>query len=322
MRAAAPPALALCQLQPCARCDEAAGDGSGPSAASRHVGVWHGLGQGGLQWQSPPSWRGTCAAGTRGTHVLGLGKSLVPASWTSPQWRGWLARVEQGVSGVEPSALCCSTWAPTHLPGTLVAEGAVCCSPPPRWGRDPLPGSPGREGLASRWTGAVSSLGDPAPHCGWLGVGGTLCGVTAETWGLWEWLSPVCGAAPHSLGGLRWQALWGRRRRGAGRQAAREPALRGPLWIRLQTWHASRGRVTPGHGGGQDRIAASPRCHRHPTAPGTPGLLPRGAEPGLRGAGAAPLANRCFILVRLASPSACFPLGQPTPTRLGMADRG
>lgn len=101
MRAAAPPARALCQLQPCARCDEAAGNGSGPSAASRHVGVWRGLGQGGLQTgglQNPPGWRGACGAGMRGTHVLGLGKSLVPASWTgSCPLSGGSGR--QGLSG-------------------------------------------------------------------------------------------------------------------------------------------------------------------------------------------------------------------------------
>jgi len=152
-----PPTRALCQLQPCARCDQAAGDGSGPSAASCHAGVWRGLGRGGLQrgrqWQGTPSWSGG-ARKERGAPVCwDWGRARCPhpgppsCPAAAPSVEGY--RVGRGVPGVDPPALHCSTRAPTHLPGPPVAEGAAWCSPPPPrwwvWGEPPCP-APRRQG--------------------------------------------------------------------------------------------------------------------------------------------------------------------------------
>lgn len=229
MRAAAPPARALCQLQPCARCDEAAGDGSGPSAASRHAGVWCGLGRGGLQ-------RGTAGGGgmqgrNEGHPRIGAGKEPgdrildCPPAWQLPPLqRGWPVRVERGVPGADPPALCCSMWAPTHLPGTPVAEGAVWCSPPAQcWGRGETP-YPAPQ-VVGVWQGGgqglAAVLGTLHPAVDGWGRGHPLWGHCGEARavGQGKRLSPVCGAAPHTLWGLRWRVPWGRQRRGAGRRA-------------------------------------------------------------------------------------------------------
>lgn len=63
-----------------------------------------------------------------------------------------------------------------------------------------------------------------------------------------------------------------------GGQAACKPALCRPLGIRLQSWHASHGRVMPGQGMRQDCIATALWCHQHPTDLGSPQLIHWGAE--------------------------------------------
>lgn len=278
MRAAAPPARSLCQLQPCARCDEAAGNGSGPSAASRHVGVWRGLGQGGLQTgglQNPPGWRGACGAGMRGTHVLGLGKSLVPASWTgSCPLSGGGGR--QGLSG--------GCLGQGQLPGTTVAEGAAWCSPPipvVGQGRDPLPGPPGARGLVSRWAGAGGSLWDPAPPRGW-GAPSVVSLHRGEGCGAGEVAAPSVWGCPPLSGGCAG------RRRGAGSAVGWAGCLRaGSPWASRDSPPALARFPQRGHA--RARRGAGP--HRHcPTVPPTPHGLwhPWGAEPGLGGAGDAP----------------------------------
>lgn len=209
VRAAAPPARALCQPQPCARCDEAAGDGSGPSAASRHAGLWRGLGQGQGQAQHTP-------AGP--PQPEGPGKSITVSGWE----RAWCP--------------------PGSFPLGGPLQGALC---------------PTVGGL--RWEAAsVGSL---------LRGGG--CGAEEVT-------DPGAGGCRT----LREAALVGAMGQTGG-QAACEPALCRPLGIRLQSWHASRGRVTPGHGMRQDCIATALQCHQYPTTPGSPRLLHWGAEANL-----------------------------------------
>lgn len=216
MRAAAPPARALCQPQPCARCDEAVEDGSGPSAGSRHTGVWHGLGQGGLQW----------------------GTSRAPPAG-------------EGHAGQERGAPMCWSW-----------EGA--------W--HPHPGPPA-------CLAAALSGGPCAPL--WMvgGVGHPLWGHCREVGavGQGKWLSPVCGAVPHSPWGLRWWAPWGRQRCGAGRRAGCPGA--GSLRASRDSSPALARFPWRGHAGARSGAGPHHGCPTVPPAPRSP-WQPRAAPPG------------------------------------------
>lgn len=195
--------------------------------------------------------------GTRGTRVLGLGKSLVPAYWTPC------------LPGSCPLGGC--------LQGTL-------CPTVDAWGWGaPSVGSLQRGGGSGAVEVAVPSVGGCPPPS----MGAVLAGAMEET-----------GRLPRSQLSV-----------GLSGFTSSPGTL--PMTGSCQGMAGGRTSSPLPHGAtSTPQPLADPDC--------TTGVL----SPGVGGAGAAAPGNPSFILVHLASPSACFPLGCPTPMRLGMVARG
>lgn len=218
---------------------------------------WGGGGHSRALAEPPPSWRGACRVGTRGTHVLGLGKSLVPAYWT------------------------------TCLPGSCPLGGCLHGTLCPTvdawvWGA-PSVGSLQRGG----GSGAVEVSVPSVWGCPPLSMGAVLAGTVGET-----------GRLPGSQ-----------------------------LSVGLSGFASSSGTlpVTGSRQGTAGGRTSSPLPHGATSTPqplADPGCTTGVLSPAVGGAGAAAPGNPSFILVHLASPSACFPLGCPHTHETGDGGQG